>query len=219
MKHILFVFAATLLAAVSANAQMMHGANESQRKDMVTIHSLMAVNKSVKRTVTKLPNGVKTVTESDDPKVAALIQEHVAAMQKRMKEGQPIRMWDPLFAELFSNHQWVKLDISKTAKGMAVTETSEDAYVVKLIHEHAKAVDGFVADGMAGMHKEHPAPGKAAPKEGAFLGKGDGINTCPVTGEPVDKSIKAEINGRTVYFCCPACMEKVKKEPKRYLKF
>jgi YHS domain-containing protein len=215
MKQI--VTLAILLIFATAPAQRMRGADESQRKDMTTIHSLMAVNKSVKRTVTKLPNGVKTLTESDDPKVAALIQEHVAAMQKRMKDGAPIRLWDPLFAELFSNHQWVKFAVTKTAKGMAVTETSEDAYVIKLIHEHAKAVDGFIAEGMAGMHKEHPAPGKPENKA-EFLGKGDGVTTCPVTGEPVDKNVKAEINGRTVYFCCPACMEKVKKDPKRYLK-
>jgi YHS domain-containing protein len=54
--------------------------------------------------------------------------------------------------------------------------------------------------------------------EKQFLGKGDGIETCPVTGEPVSKEIKAEINGRTVYACCPDCLDTVKKDPDLYLK-
>jgi hypothetical protein len=29
---------------------------------------------------------------------------------------------------------------------------------------------------------------KPVPREPEFLGKGDGIATCPVTGEPVDQS-------------------------------
>src|SRR5262245_61738179 len=54
--------------------------------------------------------------------------------------------------------------------------------------------------------------------EKQFLGKGDGIETCPVTGEPVDKEFKAEINGRIVYVCCPDCLDTVKKDPDLYLK-
>jgi YHS domain-containing protein len=54
--------------------------------------------------------------------------------------------------------------------------------------------------------------------EKKFLGKGDGIETCPVTGEPVSKEIKAEINGRTIYACCPDCLDTVKKDPDLYLK-
>ncbi|MBO0798872.1 MAG: hypothetical protein J2P31_08605 [Blastocatellia bacterium] len=54
--------------------------------------------------------------------------------------------------------------------------------------------------------------------EGKFLGKGDGIETCPVTGEPVDKDIKAEINGRVVYACCPGCLDTIKENPDLYLK-
>jgi YHS domain-containing protein len=54
--------------------------------------------------------------------------------------------------------------------------------------------------------------------DGKFLGKGDGIETCPVTGEAISKDVKAVINGRTVYACCPGCIEKVKQHPDLYLK-
>lgn len=56
------------------------------------------------------------------------------------------------------------------------------------------------------------------PAAGKFIGKGDGIETCPVTGEPVNKEVSAMINGRKVYACCPNCMDSIKKNPDAYLK-
>jgi YHS domain-containing protein len=61
-------------------------------------------------------------------------------------------------------------------------------------------------------------PLPAASKETAFLGKGDGIETCPVTGEPVDKSLKAEVDSQTFYVCCAGCIDTVKSNPAAYLK-
>jgi YHS domain-containing protein len=69
-------------------------------------------------------------------------------------------------------------------------------------------------------HRGHQDSGDQAKPAGEskFLGKGDGIETCPVTGEPVDKEFKEEILGRTVYVCCPGCFETIKKNPELYLK-
>lgn len=128
--------------------------------EMQTIHSLMDAHTKVKRSVKDLPNGVETLTESNDPKVAKLIQTHVAEMAKRLQEGRLIRGFDPLFVEIFRNHDWVKIKLEKTVKGMKVIETSEDAYVVKLIQAHAQAVNGFVKDGWDVMHKQHEVPKK-----------------------------------------------------------
>lgn len=190
---------------------------EGRMQDMQTIHALFADHKKITRTVRKISSGVETITESDDPKVQAMIAEHAWAMQKRLENKQPIRLWDPLFVELFKNADKIRMEIVKTPKGVKVTETSDDAYVVKLIQSHADGVSEFVAEGMAVMHKEHSLP-DAAPAAKTFLGKGDGITTCPVTGEPVDKNVSADISGRTVYFCCANCRDTVKKNPERYLK-
>jgi YHS domain-containing protein len=138
-------------------------------------------------------------------------------MKERLAKKQPIRQWDPLFAALFQHADKINLQVTQTAKGVKITETSEDAYVVRLIQAHAAGVSEFAREGEKVMHKRHELPG-AANAEQTFMGKGDGVKTCPVTGEPVDKNVKAEINGRTVYFCCPACLDEVKKNPARYLK-
>jgi len=36
--------------------------------------------------------------------------------------------------------------------------------------------------------------------------------TCPVSGEPIDKTKSVENEGRKVYFCCDHCVEKYKKD-------
>jgi hypothetical protein len=128
--------------------------------DMRQAHSLLANHDSIRRSVRKLPNGVETITTSADPKVAALLPEHVIAMQSRLKNGQVIRGFDPLFAELFQNASKIDLQIEGRPDGVRVVETSGDPYVVKLIQAHAEAVNGFVRDGMAGMHRTHAVPAR-----------------------------------------------------------
>ncbi len=52
-----------------------------------------------------------------------------------------------------------------------------------------------------------------------FEGRGDGITTCPVTGEKItSKKLKAELYGRTVYFCCHGCLKAGLKTPDRFVK-
>lgn len=194
------------------------GRGPGQMQDMQTIHQLFDGHQQITRTIKPLANGVETLTESNDPKLQALIKEHVWAMQQRLEKRQPIRMWDPLFVELFNHADQIQMEIHQTAKGMKVIETSTDPYVVKLIQAHAQGVSEFVKEGASVMHKPHEVPETAPAKPGSFLGKGDGITTCPVTGEPVNPEIKFGFYGRTVYFCCESCREAVKKNPELYLK-
>ena len=208
------LFAATALAQGQGRGMGMGG---NQPQDMKTIHALFDDHNKITRTVKNISNGVETITESDDPKVKALIVEHALAMKARLEKKQPIRQWDPLFAELFKHSDKIKMELTNTAKGVKVTETSTDPYVVKLIQAHAAGVSEFVKEGMSSMHKEHPLPGEKK-EEAAFVGKGDGVETCPVTGEPVNKEIKFGFFGRTVYFCCESCLEAAKKNPEKFIK-
>lgn len=198
------------------------GPTPEQQKDMGTIHALLMESKKIRRSVKLLPQGVEALTESDDTKVAAMIYEHTVAMAARLKEKRPIRQWDPLFALLFEQADKIKLEVLKTKKGVRIRETSGDPYLVKAIQAHAAGVTDFVKEGTMGMAKEHPVPGKAGALGGkkpqAFQGKGDGIATCPVTGAPVDKSVKATIGGKVIYFCCPSCKERTLNEPERFLR-
>jgi hypothetical protein len=126
--------------------------------DHAGFHFLLQNHDRIRRQVKELPDGVETVTESDDPEVAAAIREHVAAMARRLKEGRPIHARDPLFAEIFRHADAIVLVEEPTEKGIRVRETSPDPYVAELIRAHAAVVDAFVARGMAEMHRNHAVP-------------------------------------------------------------
>ncbi|MBX3400096.1 MAG: hypothetical protein KF873_15295 [Gemmataceae bacterium] len=132
--------------------------------DRDTFHFLLENHKAITRNVKKLDNGVETVTESEKPEVAKKIQEHVPAMYERLKSGKGVRYWDPLFAEAFKHGKKMKMEITNTAKGVKVVETSDNADVVKIIQAHAEVVSQFVKNGFDEAHKEHPVPGSEKKK-------------------------------------------------------
>lgn len=134
--------------------------DESHMADMELIHTLLDNGSKVRRTVTMRPDGVETVTESDDPALVDTIRAHVAAMYGRVKEQKPIHMRDPLFRAVFENASKIEMTHAVTDKGVRVTETSTDPYVVKLIQAHARVVDAFVKNGRAEAMKNHDLPPK-----------------------------------------------------------
>lgn len=131
-------------------------------QDMMGIRALFAAKDKITRKVTVLKNGVETVTESDDDKVAEQIRQHVATMYKRIEDGKPIMPMNhqPIFAEMIKHAKKITLKTEKTDKGIKVTETSDDPYVAKLLQSHAELVDKFIKNGMEQMMKEHPLPEK-----------------------------------------------------------
>jgi len=123
-------------------------------KDRDGWQELLRANKSIRRTVWHTSNGVEAVTESDDPVVAAKIIEHSKAMQARMKAGAQVRVWDPVFAELFKKHGVVSLDVTTTDKGVRIVESSEEPEAVVLLRSHAMGVSEFVREGFKSSPRE-----------------------------------------------------------------
>lgn len=102
------------------------------------------------------------------------------------------------------------------------TAKKQPAAYVKKTHAEQLAALKSAAPAKPEAHDHHAghdmAQDKAKDAEPKFLGKGDGIETCPVTGEAVNKNLKGEANGQTFYVCCEGCLETVKKNPTAYLK-
>jgi hypothetical protein len=141
------------------------GKDENFAADRDVFHFLLTNRADIKRTVKETKDGVETVTESDKPEVAKKIQEHVAAMHARVKDGKGIHYRDPLFAEVFKHYDKIVMKVEKTPKGVKVTEASEDPYVAKLIQAHARVVSKFIESGHAEVQKNHPLPDKPEPKK------------------------------------------------------
>lgn len=132
--------------------------DDAHMADMQGIHALIAARAQITRTVTPRADGVETVTESADPAVTRLIQQHVAAMYVRVEKAQPIHQRDPLFREVFAHASQIVMQQTATERGVRVVETSTDPYVARLIQAHAEVVSAFLANGRAEMMKNHPVP-------------------------------------------------------------
>lgn len=128
--------------------------------DRDVFETLLGNHELIRREVTPLPNGIEAVTESDNPEVAALIQNHVRAMKVRLQKDARIRQWDPIFVAIFDNAGRIRMEIVETPKGVRVQETSDDPWVAKLIQSHAVMVSGFVSRGSEESVLEHQAPGR-----------------------------------------------------------
>jgi len=70
---------------------------------------------------------------------------------------------------------------------------------------------------ISGCKKEEPAQ-PSVPTESNVAAAADTQQTiCPVMGNPINKDIFVEYEGRKVYFCCPACIEEFNKDPGKYI--
>ena len=119
------------------------------------LHDMFMQHDRIRRTVTNLPDGIRTQTESDDPDLARTLVSHVAGMMKRVEEGRDPRLpiQSPALAVIFRNRDKIKTTLEPTAKGIAVTQTSADAETVAALQKHAADVTDLVNRGMAAAHE------------------------------------------------------------------
>ncbi|MDP3694308.1 hypothetical protein [Bradyrhizobium sp.] len=160
----------------------LHGgsATMAERRD---IHGLLFDHNRIKRTVTNLPDGIRTVTESDDAEVAATIKRHVAEMGKRVEEGRDpgLPIESPALHSIFRNKDKIKSAYETTEKGIIVTQTSADADTVKALQDHAAEVTDLAQRGMVAAHEAVMKNG------GGMMGRGmmgRGMRMRGATAEP-----------------------------------
>ena len=129
--------------------------DSATRAQMGVIHQLVVNHERITRTVTNLPDGIRTVTESDDSLVARGIKEHVATMNDRVVAGDDPGL--PVESEalhaLFRNKDKIRTQVDTTAKGIVVVQTSTDSVTVAALQQHASEVSELVRGGMAAMHE------------------------------------------------------------------
>ena len=119
--------------------------------DMRLVHAMLVDNTKIKRTVENLSDGIRTVTQSDDPAVARAIKAHVASMEKRLHEGRVFNLFSPTLPVLFENKEKIKTAVEMTEKGAVVTQTSADEKVIIALQAHALEVSELAREGMVAM--------------------------------------------------------------------
>ena len=132
------------------------------------IRDLFFSHESIKRTVTNLPDGIRTVTELDDPQVAATIKKHVAEMGKRVEEGRDpgLPIESAALHSIFRDKDKIKTAYEMTEKGIIVVQTSTDATAVKALQDHAAEVTDLAQRGMVAAHEAMMKKG------GGIMGRG-----------------------------------------------
>lgn len=164
MKPITFLLVAAPTALLASCTAPPAGTRVSDAEpgtvayDRDVFQTLLGNHELIRREFREVDGGIESVTESDNAEVAALIQDHVAAMKVRIENGYRIRMWDPMFREIFNNADKIRMEVSNTTKGVKVREVSDDPYVARLIQAHAKVVSGFVERGGAESQLAHEPP-------------------------------------------------------------
>jgi len=128
----------------------MHG-DASFHDDMQLVHAMLFDHQKIRRSITDLPDGIRTVTESDDPAVARAIKAHVGSMEKRLSEGRIFNIFSPTLPVIFENRDKIKTAIEHTDKGAIVTQRTPDPKVVAALQAHALEVSELARDGMAAM--------------------------------------------------------------------
>lgn len=126
--------------------------------DQEVFHTLLRDHDRLRREVENLPNGIRSVTTSDDPGLVQLLHDHVPAMHRRLLDNMGLRFWDPAFREIFAQREKIQMKISLLPDGVLLEETSDDPNVVPLIQAHGEVVNAFVREGIAAFHRKTPLP-------------------------------------------------------------
>jgi len=137
-----------------------HGPEMAARhkRDQAVFHELLRRHEAIRREVTELPDGIRAVTESDDPELAGLIRSHAHEMHRRLEEGFGLRHWDPAFAEIFAQAGKLRMVVTDTPNGVLTEETSDDSNVATLIRAHGAVVSAFVRSGGQAASQPSPLP-------------------------------------------------------------
>lgn len=132
---------------------MLTAQDSNSAADMGISMNLVHENTKIRRTVTRLPDGIKTVTESDDPKIAQDIKAHVTSMSGRLDSGKEFNIFSTTLPVIFDNAKNIKSAVEYTAKGAVVTRTSQDPKVVAALQAHADEVTELVKEGPVAFHR------------------------------------------------------------------
>ncbi len=163
-RHLISILVSTLLGSLATLTTVraqdtghmagMGMAHDSAGGQMAVIHQLVMNHEKIRRTVTNLDDGVRAVTESDDPAMVALIRQHVGGMQLSLAHGHDpqLPMESATTHAIFDGAGKVRTRVDSTALGVVVVQTSTDPAIVKLLQEHAAEVSDLVKRGMAAMH-------------------------------------------------------------------
>lgn len=128
---------------------------DTTQAEFEEMRAMFMKHRAMTRSVTNLPDGIRTVTETDDVELRPKLVSHVVGMIARMqgKRNPEVIIQSATLNPLFERGDAIKTQMEMTAKGIIVTQTSTDPEVVQLLQTHAAEVSDLAARGMAAVHE------------------------------------------------------------------
>ncbi len=146
------IFVGLVVLGCSVTDSMGQGMPVEARKN---IHLLFNRHDEVTRTVTMTKDGYVALTESNDPKVATALREHVRQMEARLKDGLMVRRHDPAFVEFARHYDDIRHSVEPTDKGLKVVVSAKTPAAIKVAQNHASVVTDFAAHGWEAHDRDH----------------------------------------------------------------
>ena len=119
------------------------------------LKQLFQKHNEIKRLVENIPNGIITVTETDNEELRSSIVDHVTMMVTRLQEEKnpQVIIQSPTLHEIFEYYDEIETEIELTEKGISLIQTSENPEVVALLQQHAAEISDMVDRGMQAVHE------------------------------------------------------------------
>jgi hypothetical protein len=176
---VIFLVALDAMRGAPASAQMMgrgmgqgmHGHGPGMGHDMAGMPGLRGLDATpeesaelaamfgnfdrIERTVTNLPDGIRTVTFSEDEELMSVVVSHVVGMIARVEQGRDPQVFiqSPTLDILFERRDTITTIIETTEEGIVVVQTTVDPEVAAALHRHAAEVSDMVDRGMEAVHE------------------------------------------------------------------
>jgi hypothetical protein len=118
------------------------------------LKQLFQKHNEISRLVENIPNGIITVTETDNEELRTNIIDHVTMMVTRLQEEKnpQVIIQSPTLHEIFKYYDEIETEIELTEKGISLIQTSENEVVVALLQQHAAEISDMVDRGMQAVH-------------------------------------------------------------------
>ena len=124
-------------------------------QEIADLKQLFQKHNEISRLVENIPNGIITVTESDNEELRSSIIDHVTLMVTRLQEEKnpQVIIQSPTLHEIFEYYDEIETEIELTEKGISLIQTSTNPEVVALLQQHASEISDMVDRGMQAVHE------------------------------------------------------------------
>jgi hypothetical protein len=163
----------TTLAQPTQQPMAAMQSDPAARADLDLVHTMVHGHRSITRSVTNLADGIRTLTESSDPVVAAALMAHVGSMMQRLEGGREFNLFSSTIPVLFANRDRIVTRFEMTPRGASVVQTSTDPKVVAALQAHAGEVSELATEGPVAMQRNM----QRVAMTGAGRGMGSGRGT------------------------------------------